>query len=140
MLGVKDDEIHKQGRQIEELKRQVAASRDEELRIRAQTYWMRKVKDDEIQEKNRLIGELRSHIREKEELVSTTKAKLQSLVPSLSASRLRPSNPRPGQPQSIMRARAPPHYTSSPKPSLKAPPYCPGSSWLRPPSPSSPLL
>ena len=78
MLGVKDDEIQKQGCQIEELKRQVAASRDEELRIRAQTYWMHKVKDDEIQEKNRLIGELRSHMREKEEHISIAKAKLQS--------------------------------------------------------------
>ena len=37
MLKVMDDEIRKQGRQIKELKRQVAASRDEELTIRAQT-------------------------------------------------------------------------------------------------------
>ena len=81
MLKVMDDEIRKQGRQIKELKRQVAASRDEELRIRAQTYWMRKVKDDEIQKKNRLIGELRSQMREKEEVISTAKAQLQSIVP-----------------------------------------------------------
>ena len=59
----------------------MAASRDEELRIRAQTYWMRKVKDDEIQEKSRLIRELRSQMQEKEELISTAKAQLQSLGP-----------------------------------------------------------
>ena len=35
MLEVKDDEIQKQGRQIKELKCQVTACRDEELRTRA---------------------------------------------------------------------------------------------------------
>ena len=60
MLGVKDDEILKQGCQIKELLFQVAMSQDEKLRIRAQIYWMRKVKDDEIQKKSRLIRELQS--------------------------------------------------------------------------------
>ena len=57
---------------------------------------MGKVKDDKILEKSRLVRELRSQMQEKEELISTAKAQLQSLSPQPQHLRLRPSNPRPG--------------------------------------------
>ena len=59
MLSVMDNEIQKQRRLIEELRRPGAESRDKELRVKTQTYWKLKVKDNEIQEQSRLIGELR---------------------------------------------------------------------------------
>ena len=76
MLSVKDDEIEKQRRLIEELRRQVTESRDAELRLRTQTYWKLKEKDDEIHKQSRMIGELRGQVREKEELISAAKVQL----------------------------------------------------------------